>query len=84
MIIREREVSTPIASAITMPPFSARIARPVRLSSRLLVARHASATPAQIAVKLNRPSVSRTPATSSGGMPVIPSLRPKKSRFANT
>ena len=35
--IRARDVSTPIASAITMPPFSARIARPSRESSRLWV-----------------------------------------------
>ena len=34
---RERAVSTPIASAITMPPRSARIALPSRESSRLLV-----------------------------------------------
>ena len=35
--MRERAVSTPIASAITMPPLSARIALPSRESSRLLV-----------------------------------------------
>ena len=35
--MREAEVFTPIDSAITMPPLSARIARPSRESSRLLV-----------------------------------------------
>ena len=46
--MRERDVSTPIASAITTPPFSARIARPSRESSRLWVVTTAASTKAQI------------------------------------
>ncbi|MCY1427043.1 hypothetical protein D9M71_428730 [compost metagenome] len=45
----ERAVFTPIASAITVPPLSARIARPSRLSSRLPISQIAAATSAQIA-----------------------------------
>ena len=35
--MREADVFTPIDSAITMPPFSARMARPSRESSRFSV-----------------------------------------------
>ena len=44
--MRARDVSTPIASAITMPPLSARIARPSRESSRLRVVNKPSSTKA--------------------------------------
>ena len=46
--MREREVSTPIASAMMRPPLSARIARPSRESSRLWVVSMATSRKAQI------------------------------------
>ena len=46
--IREREVLMPIASPITMPPLSARIALPSRESSRLRVVNIAHSRNAQI------------------------------------
>ena len=46
--MRERAVSTPIDSAMTRPPLSARIARPSRESSRLRVDQTASSRKAQI------------------------------------
>ena len=42
-----REVSTPIASAITRPPRKARIARPSRESSRLLIIQIAASSTTQ-------------------------------------
>ena len=45
--MRAREVSTPMASAITMPPLRARMARPSRESSRFLVVNKAARTKAQ-------------------------------------
>ena len=47
-IMRDAHVFTPIDSAITRPPFSARIARPSRESSRLRVVSSAASTNAQI------------------------------------
>ena len=46
--MRERAVSTPIDSAMTRPPLSARIARPSRESSRLRVDQTASSRKAQV------------------------------------
>ena len=46
--MREAEVFTPIDSAITMPPLSARMARPSRESSRLRVVKTPASRKAQI------------------------------------
>ena len=46
--MRERAVFTPIASAMTTPPLSARMARPWRESSRFCVVSAATSTKAQI------------------------------------
>ncbi len=47
-IMREAAVFTPIDSAITMPPFSARMARPSRESSRLSVVKTPAIRKSQI------------------------------------
>ncbi len=46
--MREDDVFTPIDSAITMPPFSARMARPSRESSRFSVVKTAAIRKNQI------------------------------------
>jgi hypothetical protein len=77
--MRWRAVSTPIDSAMSRPPLSARMARPSRESSRLCSAHSASSSTAQITTPSMRGVASDTPAMTSGGTPVMPVCPPRKS-----
>ena len=78
-----RALWTPKDSAAAAPPRSARIARPVRESSRLYVASAASSTATQITKYIAAGSGKLTEPMASGGMPVMPSWRPSMSMLPN-
>jgi len=70
-------------SAITRPPLSARMARPSRESSRLCSSHSDTSSTAQISTPMARGEASETPATMSGGMPVMPVCPPRNSMLPN-
>ena len=67
-----RTVSIPTLSAISRAPFNVRMARPMRLSSRLADIAIASATAAQITARSTRLLAAESGPIRSGGMSPMP------------
>ena len=76
-----RGMLTPIASAITRPPFNARIALPSREASRFCTSATTPNTNAQASHANRRPLSTIQPNTSMGGTPLNPVWPPRKFRL---